>query len=120
MPHLMIKVLKICYLKTSLVLNNWAQISNSGSLEASVYLMQLALIMKFYSSSFLYCIIAMQWQQNKPNPHLRNFQQRRDDEVALQTLSFTQIEMEFRKRVRNSSNTSLVKKLCMFSCSLFS
>ena len=49
----------------------------------------------------------MQWQQNKPNPHLRNFQQRRDDEMALQTLNFNQIELEFRKRVRSVSHCFL-------------
>ena len=67
----------------------------------------------------------MHWQQNRPNPHSRNFQQRRDDELALQTLNFNQIELEFRKRVcihfNDSMKTQVIKsqhyeKRLMFIC----
>jgi len=46
------------------------------------------------------CLPALNWQQNTPHPHLRNYKQRQEDEHMLQTMSFREIEIEFRKRVR--------------------
>ncbi|XP_053398276.1 EF-hand calcium-binding domain-containing protein 6-like [Mercenaria mercenaria] len=45
---------------------------------------------------------ALNWQQNTPNPHLRNFKQRQEDEQMLQAMSFREIEIEFRKRMRDN------------------
>ncbi|KAL4233424.1 EF-hand calcium-binding domain-containing protein 6 [Mactra antiquata] len=45
---------------------------------------------------------ALNWQQNTPNPHLRNHRQRQEDEQMLQTMSFREIEIEFRRRMREN------------------
>lgn len=45
---------------------------------------------------------ALNWQQNTPNPHLRNYKQRQEDEHMLQSMSFREIEIEFRKRMREN------------------
>lgn len=45
---------------------------------------------------------ALNWQQNTPSPHQRNFKQRQEDEEMLRTMSFREIEIEFRRRMKEN------------------
>ncbi|XP_052809717.1 EF-hand calcium-binding domain-containing protein 6-like isoform X2 [Mya arenaria] len=47
-------------------------------------------------------VAALNWQQNTPHPHLRNYKQRQEDEHMLKSMSFREIEIEFRKRMRDN------------------
>ncbi|KAH3735163.1 hypothetical protein DPMN_041624, partial [Dreissena polymorpha] len=56
-------------------------------------------------------VAALNWQQNTPHPHLRSYKQKQEDEQMLQTMSFREIEIEFRKRMRE--NYVILKKAFM-------